>query len=188
MWHFQELDWEKHRLECAQSQLYMHNTSKYIYENSCIPDKDIIHLVGRMDASETLNSPGKWPRTFSCDKQKCPKCQCDLSSFISKKQKHKSDKKLLITTRHAIEINILSKKCQTCHLIMRPDTLSYGLLNIGDTALVSLDIFFSLRNTIRYNTYKGRVTKHVKIRIFEKGLVKCFYSFFFYFLMKICLL
>ena len=88
----------------------MFNTSKYIFENFQIPDKDVLDLVSRMDASETLNSPGKWPRVFSCDKQKCPKCQSELSSFINKKQKKNSDKKLLVTKRHVIEIDILSTK------------------------------------------------------------------------------
>ena len=40
----------------------MYNTSKYIYDNFSIADKDILHLVSRYDAAETQNSPEKWPR------------------------------------------------------------------------------------------------------------------------------
>ena len=78
-----------------------------------------------------------------------PKCNSDLSKLVSKKQKNNSDKKLLVSKMHVIEIEILSRRCKNCFLIIGPETLKYGLLNIGDTTLVSLDIFFSLRNTIR---------------------------------------
>ena len=71
------------------------------------------------------------------------------AGLVSKKQKNKSDKKLLITKLHVIPIEILTKKCRKCYLIISPDTMQYGLMNIGDTTLVALDIFFTLRNTIR---------------------------------------
>ena len=127
----------------------MYNTSKYILENCAMPGTDILRLVSGYDAAETLNCPGKWPRSYICMEQKCPKCKSDLAGLVSKKQKNKSDKKLLITKLHVIPIEILTKKCRKCYLIISPDTMQYGLMNIGDTTLVALDIFFTLRNTIR---------------------------------------
>ena len=146
---FQEDDWEQHRLDCGLTQKYMLNTSKYLLQHSEMPEKGILLLVSRFDANETLELPDRWPRTYTCEEIKCPKCFRDLTALFTKPQKNKSDKKLLITKLHVIEIVVFSKKCKNCHLIRSPDTLSYGLLNIGDLCLVSLDIFFSLRNTIR---------------------------------------
>ena len=60
----------------------MYNTAKYIYDNFSIPDKDILHLVSRYDAAETLNCPGKWPRSFLCDVQKCPKGRLPITTLI----------------------------------------------------------------------------------------------------------
>ena len=107
--------------------------------------------MSRFDANETLELSDRWQITYTCEEIKCPKCFCDLTALFTKPQKNKSDKQLLITKLHVIEIEVFSKKCKNCHLIRSPDTLScsYGLLNIGDLCLVSLDIFFSLRNTIR---------------------------------------
>ena len=35
-----------------------------------------------------------------------------------------------------------------CSLIVKPDTLSLGLVNIGDTTMVTVDIFYTTQNTI----------------------------------------
>ena len=142
-------DWDNHRLECGQSQKYMQNTSKYLLDTLILPDKSILQLISRYDAAETLSCPEKWPRSFSCDIIKCPKCKGNTTALVNRKQKNNSDKKLLVTKIHVLEIEILSRKCKKCSLNLSPDTLTFGLLNIGDTTLVSLDIFYSLRNLIR---------------------------------------
>ena len=92
---------------------------------------------------------GKWPRSFSCLEIVCPNCRGKLKQLSSKRQRLISDKKLLISKLHVIEVEIYIKKCKKCYLIRRPDTLQYGLLNIGDVTLISLDIFYTLRNTVR---------------------------------------
>ena len=92
---------------------------------------------------------GKWPRSFSCLEIVCPNCRGKLTQLSSKRQRLISDKKLLISKLHVIEVEIYIKKCKKCYLIRRPDTLQYGLLNIGDVTLISLDIFYTLRNTVR---------------------------------------
>lgn len=146
---FQEDDWDRHRLECGKTQKYLHNTAEYLLSTCKLPDKSVLKLVSNSDACETLQQPGKWPRTFSCEEEICPKCGAGLMPLTKKKQRNKTDSQLLITKLHVIVIDILSKKCKSCYIIRNPDTLQYGLLNIGDVTLVSLDIFFSIRNTVR---------------------------------------
>ena len=127
----------------------MSHTAEYMLDTCELPDKTVLEKVSKYDAAETLNLPGRWPRSFSPTVTLCPKCGHELSQLSKKKQKNKSDPQLLITKLHVIEIDILIRKCKRCYLIIRPDTLSDGLLDIGDVTLVSLDVFFSLRNMIR---------------------------------------
>lgn len=114
-----------------------------------IPDKSILQLVSTYDACETLQLTGKWPRSYSCVEEVCPKCGGKMSLLAKRQQKNTSDKKLLISKLHVIVIDIYSKKCRNCYIIRSPDTLQFGLLNIGDVTLVSIDVFFTLRNTVR---------------------------------------
>ena len=51
---------------------------------------------------------------------------------------------------HVLEVDIFTKQCKVCFLIVKPDTLSHGLFNIGDMVLVTCDIFFTLQNMIRF--------------------------------------
>ena len=134
---------------CGQTYQFMHNTASDMLDNCILPDKSVLQLISKYDALETLNTVGKWPRLFSCNESQCPKCGDKLTQLTSKRQRHNSDKKLLITKLHVIEVEIYVKKCKKCYLIRKPDTLQYGLLNVGDVTLISLDIFHSLRNTIR---------------------------------------
>ena len=136
-------------MDCGLSQKYLNNTAEYLLKNCRIPDTTVLKLVSEYDAAETLQLTGKWPRTFTCDEDNCPKCGAALTALTNKKQKNQSDKKLLITKIHVIVVDILSKKCKQCCLIRSPETLKLGLLNIGNLCLVSLDMFFSLRNTVR---------------------------------------
>ena len=127
----------------------MRHTAEYMLDTCELPDKSVLARVSRYDAAETLNLPDRWPRSFSPSLTLCPKCGHELSQLSKKKQKNNTDPQLLITKSHVIEIDILIRKCKKCYLIIRPDTLQHGLLDIGDVTLVSLDVFFSLRNTIR---------------------------------------
>ena len=127
----------------------MRHTAEYMLDTCELPDKSVLARVSRYDAAETLNLPDRWPRSFSPSQTLCPKCGHELSQLSKKKQKNNTDPQLLITKSHVIEIDILIRKCKKCYLIIRPDTLQHGLLDIGDVTLVSLDVFFSLRNTIR---------------------------------------
>ena len=130
----------------------MQNTSKYLYDNESLPDKTILKTIKQCNAQETLTSTG-WPRTFSPTLVKCPKCDIFLSPLTKKKKKSNEDHCLLISTEHILEIDIFTKQCKLCFLIVKPDTLKLGLLNIGDLSLVTVDIFFTLQNTIRSETY-----------------------------------
>ena len=128
----------------------MKNTAVYLLESVEIPDKSILGLISKYDAAETLDLPAKWPRSFSTVLAFCPKCKKQLPPLVKKRQRNQTDKQLLISKHHIIEVEIFSRKCKSCCVIFRPDTFQHGLLNIGDTSLVTLDVFFTLRNTIRY--------------------------------------
>ena len=149
---FQELHWEVHRLDCSKTQKYMKNTAKFLYDNEKIPDKSILKVIKQCNANETLNGSG-WPRTFSPMVDKCPKCSIILSPVTKKKGKTSDDHSLLITMDHILEVDIYTKQCKICCHIVKPETSKLGLLNIGDLYLVTLDVFFTLQNTIRLVTH-----------------------------------
>ena len=65
------------------------------------------------------------------------------------KQKTNSDRTFLITTDHILEVQVLSRKCPNCTLIIQAETLPIGLINIGDLLLVSLDVFYSIENLVQ---------------------------------------
>ena len=142
------MHWEVHRLDCSKTQKYMQNTAQYLYENEQIPDKTIINLIKTCNSQETITGSG-WKRTYSPVLEKCPKCNIILSPVSKKRRKSSDDSSLLITMDHIIEVDILTKQCKLCYLIIKPETSKLGLFNIGDLYLVSWDIFFTLRNTIR---------------------------------------
>ena len=135
-------------MECTKTQKYMQNTAKFIFENDKVPDKTILSLIKSCNAKETLSSDG-WSRTYSPDIDRCTLCDIFLSPLTKKKRRSGEDRCLLISTEHIIEIDVFTKQCKLCCVIYRPDTLSSGLLNIGDMTLVTLDIFFTMQNTIR---------------------------------------
>ena len=110
----------------------MTNTAEYMLDSCELPDKSVLEIVSRHDAAETLNVNGKWHRSFSTTVTICPKCGYDRSQLSKKKQRQKSDSQLLVTKMHVIVIDILTRKCKRCYLVIRPDTLRLGLLNIGD--------------------------------------------------------
>ena len=118
-------------------------------KNMVIPKKDILHVIAKYDAAETMKQEGRWPRNFAPKHALCPQCGEKLSPLSKRAQKSNSDKQLLVTKLHIIQVDILSRKCNRCYLEIRADTLAIGLLNIGDVTLVALDVFFTLQNTIR---------------------------------------
>ena len=146
---FQEDDWDLHRLDCGLTQRYLKNTAEFLMDTIELPDKSILDTISRYDASETLNIPGAWPRSYSTLQTSCPKCCKELAPLSKKRQRLKSDKQVIISKRHILVVDIYIRKCKKCYLILSPDTLKHGLLNIGDVTLVSLDVFFTLRNTVR---------------------------------------
>ena len=146
---FQEQHWEVHRLSCSKTQKYMQNTSLYLYETEVIPDKSIVKHIMMCNAKETMEVGSGWERTYSPTLVNCPKCNILLSRVTKKWRKETGTPSLLITLDHVIEIDIFTKQCKMCYLIIKPETSSIGLLNIGDLYLVSWDIFFTLQNRIR---------------------------------------
>ena len=127
---------ELHRLDCSKTQKYMQDTAQYLYENEQIPDKAIIHLIKTCNSHETMTGSG-WKRTFSPELEKCPKCSNILSPVSKKRRKSSDDHSLLITMDHIIEVDILTKQCNHCYLIIKPETSKLGLFNIGDLYSVS---------------------------------------------------
>ena len=67
-----------------------------------MPDKSVFKLITNYDALETLNQPGKWPRVFTCVIEECNKCNMKLTPVTNKKQKNKTDKKMIVTKLHVI--------------------------------------------------------------------------------------
>ena len=135
-------------MECTKTQKYMQNTAKFIFEHEKVPDKNILSLVKRCNAKETLSSDG-WSRTYSPVIDKCTLCDNFLSPLTKKRRRSGEDRCLLISTEHVLEIYVFTKQCKLCCIIYRPDTLNLGLVNIGDMTLVTIDIFITMQNTIR---------------------------------------
>ena len=129
----------------------MRNTAEYLFEtcSPVLPDKTIINLINSANARETIDAGG-WPKVFIPTLVNCPKCNEFLSSVSKKRQKNSSDSTFLVTKCFTIKIEIYSKTCKKCSLIVQPQTLQLGLLNIGYLNLVTLDIFFTMQNMIRY--------------------------------------
>ena len=151
-------------MDCTKTQKYMQNTAKYIFDNEKLPQKSIINIIKNSNAQETLSSNG-WPRSFSPTLDKCPLCDVFLSPLSKKKRRSGGDHCLLISTEHILEIDVFTKQCKLCFIVFKPDTLSMGLVNIGDLTLVSVDIFFTLQNTIRWELllWSNMVEKHENI-------------------------
>ena len=149
-------------MECNLTQRYIKNTAEYLLESTELPDKSILSVIIRYDAAETLCLRANWPRSFSTELTSCPKCSQQLSPLAKKRQRQQSDKQLLISKLHIIEVEILSRKCKACSIIFNPYTLQHGFLDIGEVTLVTSDIFFIIRASVRqhlfiYRTHKRRV-------------------------------
>ena len=139
-------------MNCTQTQKYMQNTAQFMYETEKLPSKGILQEIKLCNAKETLSKSG-WPRTYAPVQDVCPKCNSFMSPVTKKRRRANEDRILLISMDHIIDVDILTKQCKLCFLIVKPDTLRLGLLNIGDIMLVTVDIFFSLQNTIRYKLF-----------------------------------
>ena len=119
-------------------------------DTTVLPDKlYIIQVIKRNDALETLGQPG-WPRTYYSNQETCPLCGKFLISCGKKRQKMKEDQCYLVSKDHCIDIIILGKKCKDSSLIVQPATLQLGLLDVGDTLLLSLDIIYQMQHLVRF--------------------------------------
>ena len=147
--YFQESHWTVHRLDCGLTQRYLSNTALYLRETTILPDKSILNVISKYDAAETLEMEGRWPRVFTCDLDVCPKCGGKLPPLSKRQQKNNSDRQILVSKLHILVIDILSKRCKNCFLNLSPNTIAHGCINIGDVTLVTLDVFFTIRNTTR---------------------------------------
>ena len=150
LFEFQEQHWEVHKLSCSKTQKYMQNTSHYMYHTEEMPAKSILQDIKKCNAKETIEAGSGWARTYSPTLVNCPKCNIILSPVTKKWSKDSANPSLLITMDHILEIDIYTKQCKMCFLIIKPETSRIGLLNIGDLYLVSWDIFLTLQNTIRW--------------------------------------
>ena len=61
-----------------------------------------------------------------------------------------SDIQIMVKPKdHWIPVIILSMKCRSCLLIVQASTLDLGLINLGDTLLLSLELMYSMQHLIR---------------------------------------
>ena len=142
--------WPEHQTHCSKTLSYLDVTADYMLKNFVLPEKiETIKGIQQKDAMETLGQVG-WPRTVYPDMEVCPICECQLGSAGNKRQKTKTDECYLFSRNHCIAVIILSKKCKVCSLIIQAPTLHLGLLNVGDTALLTLDIMYQMQNLVRF--------------------------------------
>ena len=128
---------------------YLDNSSKHFLKNVHLPVKEeILKDIKHRNAMETLQKDG-WPRTFYNNKELCPICESPLSAEAKKRQKTAENETILLTRDHCIPVIALSKKCKTCLLILPPVSLDLGVLNIGDTLLLSLELIYSMQHLVR---------------------------------------
>ena len=119
---------------------FLENSAKYLLETARVPVKEeILKDIKHRNALETLGKQG-WPRTYYTNAECCPKCKSALSTEAKKRQKTQEDEPILMTKDHCIPVIILSKKCKDCLLIIQAATLDLGLINIGDTLLLSFEL------------------------------------------------
>ena len=141
----QDLHWDTHRMECTKTQKYMQNTAKFIFEHEKVPDKNILSLVKRCNAKETLSSDG-WSRSYSPVIDKCTLCDNFLSPLTKKRRRSGEDRCLLISTEHVLEIDVFTKQCKLCCIIqgVPQNSLRFSISNFSAYDALNkliLDIF-----------------------------------------------
>ena len=145
----QESHWPVHQVDCSKTISYLTNSSKYMLKNVIMPvKKDVLKEIKHRNALETIENRG-WPRTYYTNEELCPTCNGELTSEQRRRQKTKEDESYLLTRDHCIPVTILSKKCKSCFLFIQAETLSFGLLNVGDTMLLSLELMYSMQCLVR---------------------------------------
>ena len=110
--------------------------------------EEILKDIKHRNALETLGKQG-WPRTYYTNEEYCPLCKLPLSTEVRKKQRDAENDSFLLTKDHCIPVIILSRKCRSCLLIVQASTLDLGLINMGDTLLLSLELMYSMQHLIR---------------------------------------
>ena len=129
---------------------YLDNSSKHMLRSVCLPVKeDILKDIKHRNALETLGKSG-WPRTYYNNKDLCPICKSLLTSETKKRQKTSENEAILLTKDHCIPVIVLSKKCRSCLLIFQASTLDLGLMNLGDTLLLSFELMYSMQHLVRF--------------------------------------
>ena len=136
---------------CLKTHKLMKNTADYIFENDFVPPQDeVLPNILKRNAEETLGVGEGWPQCYQPSLNNCPKCGEILLPIKRKEQKNENDKTLLLTMDHCKPVNIFSRKCNKCLIIFQAETLQTGLVNIGDTILVSLGNKFRLLAVAQY--------------------------------------
>ena len=146
----QESHWPKHLEQCSKTMSYLETSAKYMLETAVLPVKEeILKDIKHRNALETLGKSG-WPRNYYNNREKCPICESELSSGYKRKQQSAENQAVLLSKDHCIPVIVLSKKCKSCLLLVQATTLELGLLNVGDTLLLSLELMYEMQHFIRY--------------------------------------
>lgn len=128
---------------------YLTNSSKFMLKSVQLPVKEeILKDIKHRNAMVTLGQQG-WPKTFYTNEEFCPLCKSPLSTETRKKQRDKENDSFLLSKDHCIQVIILSRKCKSCFLIIQASTLDIGLINVGDTLLLSLELMYSMQHLVR---------------------------------------
>ena len=129
---------------------YLDNSAKHMLKNVCLPVKEeILQDIKRRNALETVGRSG-WPRTYYNNMDLYPVCNSELTSESKKRQKTSENEAILLSKYHCILVIVLSKKCRSCLLILPASTLELGLVNLGDTLLLSFEIMYSMQHLVRF--------------------------------------
>ena len=129
---------------------YLDNSSKHLLKTVRLPIKEeILKDIKQRNALETVGKSG-WPRTYYINKDLCPICKSQLTSESKKRQKTSENEAILLSKDHCIPVIVLSKKCRSCLLILQASTLDLGLVNVGDTLLLSFEIMYSMQHLVRF--------------------------------------
>ena len=145
----QESHWPKHQQDCSKTMAYLDNSAKFMLDQVELPVKEeILKDIKHRNALETLRKQG-WPRDYYTNEEYCPLCKLLLSTEVRKKQRDAENDSFLLTKDHCIPVIILSRKCRSCLLIVQASTLDLGLINLGDTLLLSLELMYSMQHLIR---------------------------------------
>ena len=129
---------------------YLDNSARFMLDQVELPVKEeILRDIKHRNALETLGKQG-WPRTYYTNEEYCPLCKSLLSTEVRKKQRDAENDSFMLSKDHCIPVIILSRKCKSCLLIVQASTLDLGLINLGDTLLLSIELMYSMQHLVRF--------------------------------------